>query len=394
MNNKNIICFATLHTFSNRERQHHIMEYFSENNNKIIWINPVGNINHKFSDMIRKVASRFRGRKEFKEEKNVPLENENLKSEDIFIIPIHKYRFFRVINSILVKHQIRKLEEKYFGKSADLLWTYYPSDIINDFMIYHKKYSNSKIVYDNVQRLRGVSGLPYYVLEFEKELSKISDYIFCDSITIMNDFMNDGINNIARIPQGVNLADFELTNKDKDSKKYKEISNEFKESKNKIVGYIGGIHHSIDLELIKYLALENPNFSFALVGKVDIDVNVLKNIGNVKMFGYRNYEDLKYYINFFDVCIIPYKVNEFTKGVYPTKMLEYVASRKKIVSVDLPDIHDFDDYIYICKSYDEFSKAIASDSSKKISDTVVSKNSWEQRFKTIDEKLGEIFNEN
>jgi hypothetical protein len=388
MENKNIICFATLNAYSNKERQHHIMQYFSEKN-KILWVNPMGNINHSPLSIFKKLINRRKAARTYTENSVESIENNNLVSKTIVIIPVHRFRIFRWINKLLLQYQISQLEKGYFKGKADILWTYYPSDVINDFAEEHKVRNGSKVVYDNVQRLKGVEGLPQYVLGFEKELYRICELSFCDSITIYNDVKNMGFNNIHRVPQGVNIQDFQIFDEDINNSKYLEVENEFKDIKTEIVGYIGGIHHSIDLDLVEYAAKHCPEKTFVLVGKIDVDISRFQNLHNVKFWGYRQYENLKYYINKYDICIIPYKVNQFTKGVYPTKMLEYVSMKKKIVSVDLPDIHDFKDYIYISKSYNEFVNYIKSSDYKSIDDNIIIENSWYSRIERIEEKLEE-----
>ncbi|MDP4143940.1 MAG: hypothetical protein Q8936_05575 [Bacillota bacterium] len=392
MRNKNIICFATLHTYSNKERQQHIMEHMCNGGNKVVWVNPMGNINHSVLNIFKKLIKRKRQKDFVTNEECEKIESENLIEKSIVILPIHNIKFFRIINSFLLNYQLKKIEKNFLDGKLDFIWTYYPSDVINDYILLRKRKYECKVIYDNVQRLKGVEGLPKYVLKFEEELYKLCDSIFCDSITIMNDVKQLGINSIYRVPQGVNVEDFLINDEEKDSIDYKKVEKEFRGFKRPIIGYIGGIHHSLDIDLIGYVADKCSDLDFVFVGPINIDITKLLKYKNLYFWGYRDYKYLKYYINQFDTCIIPYKVNEFTKGVYPTKMLEYVSMRKKIVSVDLPDIRDFEDYIFISRDYDEFAENLRTNSKKIIGAGIIRENTWESRFSRIEEVLeGQLY---
>jgi len=368
------------------------MEYFSQKNDKIIWINPTGNINHSIREIIFKILNRKKNFKVYndKNSSDKSIENDNLNCRSIFIIPYHGYRLIRWINKKLVWFQIKAIEKEYFKSKIDILWTYYPSDIIIDLAAHLKIKNGCKIIYDNVQRLKGINDLPGYVLGFEEELYNIINLAFCDSITIYNDMLESKVNKILRVPQGVNIDDFTISDIERKSSTCLHVLDEFKAFKKTVVGYIGGIHHSFDVGLVEYIAENLKDIDFVFVGKVDIDIENLINYNNVHFWGYRDYTNLKYYIDNFDVCIIPYKVNNFTAGVYPTKMLEYIAMKKKIVSVELPDINDFKDIIKISKNKEKFLENIIDDTYNSISEEVIIKNSWNYRFKCIEDALGEI----
>ncbi|MDH7571484.1 MAG: hypothetical protein QHJ73_18060, partial [Armatimonadota bacterium] len=43
-------------------------------------------------------------------------------------------------------------------------------------------------------------------------------------------------------------------------------------------------------------------------------------------------------VRHFDVCLIPFRMNELTRGVNPVKLFEYFAMGKSVVSAPLPDV--------------------------------------------------------
>ena len=69
-----------------------------------------------------------------------------------------------------------------------------------------------------------------------------------------------------------------------------------------------------------------------LVGPLQISPGYLKQIPNVYLAGPKAHEELLDYICGFDVCIVPYLSNGYTATVVPTKINEYLAMGKPVVS--------------------------------------------------------------
>jgi glycosyltransferase involved in cell wall biosynthesis len=59
---------------------------------------------------------------------------------------------------------------------------------------------------------------------------------------------------------------------------------------------------------------------------------------NVYLSGPKPHEELPYFIRRFDVGIVPYLSNGYTSTVIPTKINEYLAMGKPVVSTDLPEV--------------------------------------------------------
>ena len=64
---------------------------------------------------------------------------------------------------------------------------------------------------------------------------------------------------------------------------------------------------------------------------------ILKDMKNVAFLGIKQHSELAEYIDRFDVCLIPYLLNDYTETVYPTKLNEYLARGKAVVSTALPE---------------------------------------------------------
>jgi glycosyltransferase involved in cell wall biosynthesis len=64
---------------------------------------------------------------------------------------------------------------------------------------------------------------------------------------------------------------------------------------------------------------------------------------NIHLIGPRIHKELPEYIVNIDVGIVPYLRDAYTMTVVPTKINEYLAMGKPVVSTDLPEVNAFND---------------------------------------------------
>ena len=125
-----------------------------------------------------------------------------------------------------------------------------------------------------------------------------------------------------------------------------------------VVGYIGSVHEWIDLELIAWLAVQRPQWSFLLVGHAATDVSALRALPNVHLVGTKPYATLPAWAKSFDVAIIPYRLNRQVANANPLKLREYLATGKPIVSVRNPEIEKFSGLVRIADDAASFLAAL------------------------------------
>lgn len=160
-----------------------------------------------------------------------------------------------------------------------------------------------------------------------------------------------------------------------------------------VVGYVGAISQWLDQEALAAAARKHPEWSLVLIGPVDTDVTVLRALPNVHMVGRRSYATLPSYLKGLDLALIPFKINDLTRGVNPVKLYEYLAVGKPVVSSDLPEVQPFQPTIAVYRSQSEFlekmEEELAGDSPQKVAARLrlAEENSWQARAAVIE---GEI----
>ena len=127
-----------------------------------------------------------------------------------------------------------------------------------------------------------------------------------------------------------------------------------------VMGYYGVIDERIDYDLLARLSAAFPEASLAMVGPVvKVDPSELPQGRNIHWLGQRPYSELPAYVKGFDVCLMPFALNDATEYINPTKTLEYMAAGKPIVSTAISDVkHHFAQVVDVAESRDDFIDAV------------------------------------
>jgi UDP-galactopyranose mutase len=125
------------------------------------------------------------------------------------------------------------------------------------------------------------------------------------------------------------------------------------------LGFFGVIDERVDLGLLSYLADTHKGWQIVLVGPVvKIDPSILPRRPNLHYLGKRTYAELPAYLAGWDVCLLPFALNDATRFISPTKTLEYMAAERPIVSTPIQDVLEpYGDIVYIGSPPEGFCKA-------------------------------------
>ncbi len=307
------------------------MRILSEEN-KILWINSIGMrrpslSSSDFSRIIRKVKGWFKGASKV---------NENLYHFTPIVLPFPSSKIAGRINRVLLKLSIAYYRKK-LSMGAVQLWTFLPNitEIIGELdetlLLYYCVDEWSKFSFMDGAALR------------DKEICLMQQ---ADLVIVTADFLyNDKIQfnrQTHLLTHGVDF-DFFAKSLTEESKKPAELEN----LTGPIIGFFGLIHEWIDLDLICYIARERPDWNIVLIGKASVNMEELEKYDNIILTGQKPYAELPSYCRFFDIGLIPFKINELTVNVNPIKMREYLAAGLPVVATPLPEIKKYEDRISI-----------------------------------------------
>lgn len=105
------------------------------------------------------------------------------------------------------------------------------------------------------------------------------------------------------------------------------------------LGYCGVIDERVDLGLLEAVALARPEWQVVMVGPTaKIDPAALPRPANIHWLGQQDYAELPAFISGWDVCLMPFALNEATRYISPTKTLEYMACGRPSVSTPIKDV--------------------------------------------------------
>jgi glycosyltransferase involved in cell wall biosynthesis len=163
-----------------------------------------------------------------------------------------------------------------------------------------------------------------------------------------------------------------------------------------IIGYYGALAEWFDYDLINDLASKCEGYNFVLIGpNYDGSIKHLSKRENLFWLGGKNYKELKFYLHFFDVGIIPFKINQITSSTSPLKLFEYMAGGKPIVTTDLKECRRYKS-VYIGKDTEDFVRKIARALERKtdpeylaILNREAKENTWQARIKVVLQALAE-----
>ncbi len=129
------------------------------------------------------------------------------------------------------------------------------------------------------------------------------------------------------------------------------------------VGFFGVVDERLDIELLRELAQNHPEWQFVIIGPVvKIDPATLPHTANVHYLGGKDYMELPAYLKGWEVATLLFADNESTKFISPTKTPEYLAAGNPVVSTPIRDVvRPYGDLnlVQIADNAADFGKAIA-----------------------------------
>jgi glycosyltransferase involved in cell wall biosynthesis len=224
--------------------------------------------------------------------------------------------------------------------NPEIIWTFLPTDTVASLINMFRK-GRGVVVYYCIADFGELTSHREEILGSERKIIEMSDVVFAQCQELADHCAVEG-KKVEIFPFGVNLDVFANGNGQGNGLAGKESAARVMSALPRpIIGYIGGIHRFFDTEMLAAMARSRPEWSWVLVGPLQIPPRDLKRIPNVHLLGPKAHEELPHYIHGFDVGIVPYLATNYTATVVPTKINEYLAMGKPVVSTDLPEVTTF-----------------------------------------------------
>lgn len=190
------------------------------------------------------------------------------------------------------------------------------------------------VVYDCMDELAAFKNAPKQLLQRESALLKLADIVFTGGRSLYRS-KRERHPNVHCFPSSVDAAHFvQALDRTNSHPAHRDIPGPR-------LGFYGVIDERFDTELIEILADAHPQWQIVLVGPVvKIDPSALPQRANIHYLGQQPYEALPQFLAGWDVCLLPFAMNESTRFISPTKTLEYMAAELPIVSTPVTDVAD------------------------------------------------------
>jgi glycosyltransferase involved in cell wall biosynthesis len=259
----------------------------------------------------------------------------------------------------MVRRAARRL-----GMRDPLIWTYLPTDTAFD-LIQLLRTPRSLVVYYCTADFEQLTPRRDELRESERQVIQASDVIFAQEAELAARAARWN-RNVHVFPGGVNLDAFPLSDH-ANGNGSAEVTEDasglglLQALPRPVIGYIGGLHRHVDYGMLSEMARACPHWSWVFVGAIQTSVAGLAGLPNVYLLGQQQHDSLVRYIRQFDVCIVPYINSHFTATVVPTKINEYLAAGKPVVSTELPAVREFNaqhDVLQTSAEPKEFLRAI------------------------------------
>lgn len=339
---KDIIFFAGIEWHGqNRMPCHHLVERLSKTH-RVFYINNFGALRyldrHDFSRCIDKVAGVFRGAK------NPHIRVEN-KSDVVvwqpWLLPSPRLGLIGRLNRWLLARSLKKLYQQ-LDIQNPIIWTRLPTDLVWDVI---PEMESRLLVYQSIDKFpehpRIAEDLRDRYRAVERKFNEQADVVFTSARGLLEEKRQLNVNTHF-IPNGVSeeFAKSPLI----------QIS-EMEAISGPVVGFAGALGTATDIDWIVQLATSMPDVTFVFLGTIDRTepLQGLHAMNNVLLQGLVPHHELISWFKYFDVGLMPYKINTFQDYTFPSKLAEYLMAGLPIVATRLPELEHYQEVVKIAE---------------------------------------------
>jgi glycosyltransferase involved in cell wall biosynthesis len=336
-----IIFFAGIEWHGqNRMPCHHLVERLAKKH-RIFYINNFGALrdldHHDLSRCLSKVSGLFRGRS------NPHLQvHDELSAVHVWqpwVIPTPRVPFLQRVNVSLLRRSLSELYQKY-SIEAPIIWTRLPTPIVWEAV---QGLERSLLVYQSIDKFpehpRIAESLRERYRAVERMFNEQADVVFTSARGLCAE-KREFNRNTHFIPNGV--SESFATAKVIQIPKMESITGS-------VLGFAGALGTATDIEWIVRLARGMPDVTFVFLGTIDRTepLQGLESLNNVILQGLVPHHELASWFQYFDIGLMPYKINAFQDYTFPSKLAEYLMAGLPIVATRLPELEYYQEVVKI-----------------------------------------------
>jgi glycosyltransferase involved in cell wall biosynthesis len=368
---RDMLCFS--HDWSGDPlSKTHLMRLLARDN-RILWVNSIG---YRTPTASRRDLSRA-----FKKLAAIATDSlrepePNVHVLNPLVIPAYGRPWIRDINRRLLRHQVRRAMRQ-LGFQRPINWVFNPAAAVIAGSL-----GEDQLIYYCVDEYAAFSRVDRIALAtLEQDLLDKAGLVITSSAGLYESKRSFNRNTVL-VRHGVNWNHFRRA-LDTETALPPDINN----LPGPIIGYFGLIADDwVDLELLAHVARRLPHASIVMLGKVTMDVSLLKQFPNVHLLGHRPYESLPAYCKAFAAALIPFPMNDATRNANPLKAREYLAAGLPVISTALPEVevlggcrigHDADDFVA------QIQLALVEPGPSAVRSDAIRHESWESRLADI-----------
>ena len=307
--------------------------------NRVLWVNSMGNRNptvsaHDLRRVVKKLWQFCRGCR--------PV------ADNIFrfcplVIPFHGNPVARWINKRLLAWSLQRACRK-LGFRDMVTLTFVPNsvDVVGSL-------GESVVIYYCVDEYSQFTGADRTaVLDMESRLMEKADLVVVSASRLYESKKTHNPNTVL-ITHGVDVDHFRSA-----CLATTPVPADVEDIPAPVIGFYGLIEDWVDLEVIRFMAVERPDWSFVMIGEVKTDTAAVRKLPNVYFPGRRPYQSLPGYCRKFDIAVLPFVVNELTLASNPLKVREYLAAGLPVVATPLPEVLKLGELVNAATTPQEF----------------------------------------
>ncbi len=221
-----------------------------------------------------------------------------------------------------------------------------------------------KIIYEYIDEinpiLSGTKDIPINIKEKYEYMLSDKENIF---VVVTADKLKEDIEKkrgTEKLVFACNGVDYEHYQNIDNAFKFDETFEQILKQDKPIIGYYGAFASWFDYDMVSNLAKQRPEYNIVLIGsKYDdsLEKSNIEKLENVYFLGTKDYKILKNYASKFNICTVPFLINDITKATSPLKIFEYMALEKPIVTTAMDECKKYKS-IFIANNKEEFIELI------------------------------------